>query len=225
MMEGIAVIDKPSGITSHDVVDRVRRILKMKRVGHAGTLDPLATGVLIILVGKSTRLFDSFVGFDKSYSATIQLGLKTLSADINGQVLSERPYQDVTRQKVEEALKKFTGHIEQVPPMVSAVKHKGERLYRLARKGVSVERPARKVRIDRLDLVRFESPFAEIVLDCSKGTYVRQVAEDVGEALGCGACITQIRRTRVGPFSLAEASKVEDFHAGLLKAWPAAAAA
>ncbi|NTV28483.1 MAG: tRNA pseudouridine(55) synthase TruB [Candidatus Omnitrophica bacterium] len=220
MTEGIAIIDKPSGMTSHDVVARVRRILKIKRVGHAGTLDPLATGVLVILVGKSTRLFDKFVAFDKAYSATMQLGLKTSSADINGEVLSTRPYEKVSRDMLEEAFKSFTGSIFQVPPMVSAVKHNGERLYKLARKGVAVERAPRSVRIDRLELLNFQSPFAEFILECSKGTYVRQVAEDVGELLGCGACITQIRRIKVGPFSIDKAVKLEDFNAGVLRDWP-----
>jgi tRNA pseudouridine55 synthase len=220
MNEGIAIIDKPSGMTSHDVVARVRRILKFKRVGHAGTLDPLATGVLVILVGRSTKLFDKFVAYDKSYSATMQLGLKTDSADINGEVLSVRPFEQVSREMIEEAFKTFTGSIEQIPPMVSAVKHNGERLYRLARKGVAVERAPRRVRIDRLDLLDFKSPFAEFMLECSKGTYVRQVAEDVGELLGCGACITQIRRLGVGPFSIDQAVKLEDFHAGFLRDWP-----
>jgi len=221
MTEGIAVLDKPSGMTSHDVVARVRRILKTKRVGHAGTLDPLATGVLIILVGKSTKLFDKFVAFDKAYSATMQLGLKTMSADIHGAVVETKPFSQITRKQVEDVLRTFTGTIDQVPPMVSAVKHKGERLYKLARKGIAVERPSRRVRIDKLEIVDFRSPFVEFVLDCSKGTYVRQVAEDVGEVLGCGACITQIRRTKVGPFDIDQAVKLEEFHAGLLRDWPA----
>jgi tRNA pseudouridine55 synthase len=221
MTEGIAIIDKPSGMTSHDVVARVRRILKTRRVGHAGTLDPLATGVLVILVGKSTKLFDKFVAFDKAYQATMQLGLKTVSADIHGEELLRRPFEQVTRAMVEAAFKGFTGAIDQVPPMVSAVKHKGERLYKLARKGVAVERTARRIRIDRLEMTDFRSPFVEFMLECSKGTYVRQVAEDVGECLGCGACITQIRRTKVGPFSIDQAVALEGFHAGFLRDWPA----
>jgi tRNA pseudouridine55 synthase len=222
MTEGIIVVDKPSGITSHDVVARVRRILRTKRVGHAGTLDPLATGVLVILVGPATKLFDKFVGFDKAYEATLQLGLKTLSADIKGDVLENRPFGHVTREGLVDAFKKFTGAIEQLPPMVSAVKHNGERLYRLARKGVVVERTPRKVQVNRLELVSFDSPYASFFLDCSKGTYVRQIAEDVGELLGCGACITAIRRTRVGTFTIDQAVSLEDLNAGHLRHWPAA---
>ena len=218
-MEGIIVVDKPSGMTSHDVVAIIRRKLKQKRVGHAGTLDPLATGVLVILVGPSTRLFDKFVAFDKGYGATLKLGVKTHSADIQGEVLLERPYDGVTRAMVEASFKKFTGVIDQVPPMVSAVKHKGERLYKLARQGITVERPARQIRIDKLDLISFEPPFVAFHLDCSKGTYVRQVAEDVGEDLGCGACITEIRRTKVGPFTINEAVKLDDVNETHLRAW------
>ena len=207
-MEGIIVVDKPSGMTSHDVVSRVRRCLNMKRVGHAGTLDPLATGVLIILVGNATKLFDKFVGFDKAYLATMLLGRKTRSADIQGETLEERPFAGIGQEDVEKAFTRFTGDIEQIPPMVSAVKYKGERLYKIARKGVTVEREPRKIRIDVLKVIEFSSPLVKFCLDCSKGTYVRQVAEDVGEVLGCGACITEIRRTKVGPFVIGDAVKL-----------------
>ena len=218
-MEGIIIVDKPSGMTSHDVVAKVRRILNTKRVGHAGTLDPLATGVLVILVGPATRLFDKFVGFDKAYLATMRLGLKTHSADIQGNVLEEKPFAGIDQKAVEKVFARFTGEIEQVPPMVSAVKHKGERLYKLARKGISVDRPARKIRIDVLKVVDFAPPCVQFFLDCSKGTYVRQVAEDVGDVLGCGACITEIRRTKVGPFTIESAVKLEDLNASHLQRW------
>lgn len=219
MTDGIIVVDKPSGMTSHDVVAIIRRKIRQKRVGHAGTLDPLATGVLVVLVGKSTCLFNKFVGFDKAYGATMKLGVKTHSADIQGDVLSERPFDHVTRAMVLASFTKFTGLIDQVPPMVSAVKHKGERLYKLARQGVSVERPARQVRVDKLDLLEFAPPLVKLFLACSKGTYVRQVAEDVGEDLGCGACITEIRRTQVGPFSINEAVKLDDVNETHIHPW------
>ncbi len=218
-MEGIIVVDKPSGMTSHDVVACVRRRLNMKRVGHAGTLDPLATGVLIILVGPATRLFDKFVSFDKAYQATMKLGLKTHSADIQGKTLEEKSFEGIDQQDVEKAFVQFTGEIEQVPPMVSAVKHKGERLYKLARRGLVVEREARKVRVDQLTVLDFSLPFVKFFLDCSKGTYVRQIAEDVGAVLGCGACITEIRRTKVGPFTIKEAVSLEEINANHLKRW------
>lgn len=222
-MEGIILVDKPTGMTSHDVVAVVRRKLKTKRVGHAGTLDPLATGLLVILVGPSTRLFDKFVGFDKEYLATMQLGLKTHSADIQGQVIEEKSYAGIERADVERAFGRFEGDIEQTPPMVSAVKHKGERLYKLARKGVTVERQPRKVRIDELKLLDFAPPFVKLRLACSKGTYVRQVAEDVGAVLGCGACITEIRRTKSGPFTIENAVKLEDLNESHLRRWTAPA--
>ncbi len=218
-LEGILVINKPGGITSHDVVSRVRRVFNMKQVGHAGTLDPLATGVLIILLGKSTKLFDKFVAFDKAYRATLKLGLKTTTADIMGKTLEEKSPEGIDQRKVEEVLKKFVGDIEQVPPMVSAVKHKGERLYKIARQGKEVERVARKVRINDLHVIKFDFPYVEFFMACSKGTYVRQLAEDVGEVLGCGACISQIERTRVGHFDIKDAVNLEDLNEGHIRSW------
>ncbi len=220
MMDGIIVVDKPSGMTSHDVVSRVRRKLNMRRVGHAGTLDPLATGVLIMLLGRSTKLFDKFVAFDKAYAATLKLGTQTTSADITGEVIEQKPFEYVSRENVENVLREFVGESEQMPPMVSAVKYKGERLYRLARKGIVVERPARKIRIDVLKLVDFQSPQVRFYLECSKGTYVRTLAEDVGVKLGCGACITQIERTKVGHFRLEDAVKLEDLNESHIRRWP-----
>lgn len=219
-MDGIIVVDKPSGMTSHDVVSRVRRKLNMRRVGHAGTLDPLATGVLIMLLGRSTKLFDKFVAYDKAYAATLKLGTQTASADITGAVIEQKPFEHILRESVENILSGFVGESEQMPPMVSAVKYKGERLYRLARKGIVVERPARKIRIDVLKLVDFQLPQVRFYLECSKGTYVRTLAEDVGVKLGCGACITQIERTKVGHFRLEDAVKLEDLNESHIRRWP-----
>jgi tRNA pseudouridine55 synthase len=219
-MEGVIVVNKPPGITSHDVVGFIRRKFKMRRVGHAGTLDPLATGVLVMLLGKSTKLFDRFVAFDKSYRATLRLGTKTTTADIMGQVIEEKPFSGITRSRVEEVFRCFVGDIEQKPPMVSAVKHQGQRLYKIAREGKSVERTARKVHVDEVRLLSFALPEVEFFMACSKGTYVRQLAEDVGEVLGCGACISQIERTRVGPFDIKDAVKLEDLHEGHVRSWP-----
>jgi len=219
-MEGVIVVNKPPGITSHDVVGFIRRKFKMRRVGHAGTLDPLATGVLVMLLGKSTKLFDRFVAFDKSYRATLRLGTKTTTADIMGQVIEEKPFSGITRSRVEEVFKGFVGDIEQKPPMVSAVKHQGQRLYKIAREGKSVERVARKVRVDEVRLLSFALPEVEFFMACSKGTYVRQLAEDVGEVLGCGACISQIERTKVGPFDIKDAVKLEDLNEGHIRSWP-----
>lgn len=218
-MEGILIVNKPVGITSHDVVDFVRGKFHMRRVGHAGTLDPLATGVLIVLLGKSTKLFERFVAFDKSYRATLRLGLKTTTADIMGKTIVERPTENINCFQVEEVFKKFTGDIEQTPPMVSAVKHKGERLYKMAWKGQQVERTPRQVCINDLKVLRFASPDVEFFMSCSKGTYVRQLAEDVGEVLGCGACIVQIERTRVGHFDIKDAVSLENLNESHVRPW------
>ncbi len=217
--EGIVVINKPAGITSHDVVARVRRVFKMKKVGHAGTLDPLATGVLVILLGKSTKLSDQFIGFDKAYRATLRLGIKTASADIMGQELERKSYDGIDASSVAQVFLKFLGDIEQLPPMVSAVKHQGERLYKLAREGKTVERTARKVRIDELRVLGSQLPDVEFYMACSKGTYVRQLAEDVGDVLGCGACISQIERVKVGPFDIKDAVRLEDLNEGHIRNW------
>jgi len=219
-MEGVIVVNKPPGITSHDVVGFIRRKFKMRRVGHAGTLDPLATGVLVMLLGKSTKLFDRFVAFDKSYRATLRLGTKTSTADIMGHVIEEKPFSGITRSRVEEVFRGFVGDIEQKPPMVSAVKHQGQRLYKIAREGKSVERAVRKVRVNEVRLLSFALPEVEFFMACSKGTYVRQLAEDVGEVLGCGACISQIERTKVGSFDIKDAVKLEDLHEGHVRSWP-----
>lgn len=208
-LHGILVINKPSGITSHDVVDIVRRKFKMKQVGHAGTLDPLATGVLVVLVGQATKLFNKFSSFDKAYMATMTLGIKTDTADIKGTVIAQKPYDGVTQEQVERIFKKFLGEIDQVPPMVSALKHKGKRLYQLARKGIEVEREARRVKIHTLKLLEFALPKIQFLLECSKGTYVRKIAEDVGGLLGCEACISQIHRIKVGPFVIEQAVELD----------------
>jgi tRNA pseudouridine55 synthase len=218
-MEGIVLVNKPAGITSHDVVDSVRRTFNMRRVGHAGTLDPMATGVLVILLGGSTKLFDKFVAFDKTYRATLRLGLKTTTADIMGQTLQERTYEGIDEDAVKNVFTQFTGNIEQKPPMVSAVKHRGERLYKIARLGLEVERAARHVRIDELRILRCHPPDVEFLMSCSKGTYVRQLAEDAGEVLGCGACISQIERTKVGPFDIKDAVTMEKLNEGHILKW------
>ncbi len=217
--EGIVVINKPVGITSHDVVARVRRVFKMRKVGHAGTLDPLATGVLVVLLGRSTKLSDQFVAFDKSYRATLRLGLKTTSADIMGQEIERKSYEGIDADKVAQVFLQFMGDIKQKPPMVSAVKHQGERLYKLAREGKQVEREARNVRIDELRVLSSSLPDVEFFMSCSKGTYVRQLAEDVGDVLGCGACISQIERVKVGPFELKDAIRLEDLNEGHIRNW------
>lgn len=218
-MEGIIVVNKPDGITSHDVVERVRRKLGMKKVGHAGTLDPLATGVLIMLLGRSTKLFNKFVDFDKAYRATFILGLTTDSADINGKILGRDESSHITKKHIEDAFYTFLGETLQVPPMVSAVKYRGKKLYEFARKGIVVDRQPRTIRITRLDLEEFNPPEVKFYLECSKGTYVRQLAEDIGKKLGCGACISKIQRTKVGLFSIDQAVSIEELNESHIRNW------
>ncbi len=219
MINGILIVNKPMGLTSHDVVKEVRRKFKMRQVGHAGTLDPLATGILIMLLGKTTKLFNKFVGLDKAYRATLVLGTTTDSADIQGKVMKTLPYEHVTRVRAEEVFKKFTGEMNQIPPMVSAIKRQGKKLYQLARKGIEVKREARKIKVHCLRLEGFHPPHVEFYLECSKGTYVRQLAEDIGKDLGCGACIAQIERTRVGSFTMEEAVNIEDIDESHIRHW------
>ncbi len=216
---GIVVLNKPSGMTSHDVVARVRRIFKMKRVGHSGTLDPLATGVLVILLGKSTKLFGKFETFDKAYKATMIFGQKTTTADIQGKITQQLPFEHLTQEQIEKTLKEFVGDTEQIPPMVSAVKLNGKRLYELARKGIEVAREPRKIRIDKLDLIDFNMPRVKFYLECSKGTYVRKLAEDVAEKLGTVACIAQIERAKVGPFTIDQAIDLENLNETHIQNW------
>jgi tRNA pseudouridine55 synthase len=219
MKQGILLVDKPVGMTSHDVVSRVRRKLHIKKVGHAGTLDPLATGLLIILVGQATKLFDKLSGHDKAYRSTLILGRTTDTGDIQGRVLREEGAAHITDGRIREVFGTFLGELMQFPPMYSAVRHKGKKLYELARKGVTVEREARPIRVDRLEIENIENPQVEFYLECSKGTYVRQLAVDIGEQLGCGACISRIQRTKIGSFDLNDAVSLDEIDESHIKSW------
>ena len=202
---GFLVVDKPRGWTSHDVVDAARRWLGTRRVGHLGTLDPLATGVLPLAVREATKLAPFVEDRGKSYAGAIRLGLETDTLDAEGSVLRrhEGPHPDEAA--VREALAEFIGDIEQVPPMFSAVKHAGVPLHRIAREGREVERAPKQVHIERLVLVKYAPPHVEIEVDCSTGTYVRVLAADLGARLGCGAHLAGLRRTRSGPFRIQQA--------------------
>lgn len=215
--EGIMLVNKPQGITSHDVVDIVREKLKMKKIGHAGTLDPLAQGLLVILAGKSTKLFSKFVTFDKEYTGILKLGEVTTTGDSQGQVIKQVDCGYVTKEMLEEVFSAFKGQIEQIPPMVSALRVGGKRLYRLARKGIVVERKPRIIQIYSLELLRVDLPFVEFYVHCSKGTYVRKLAEDIGDKIGCGGHMTKINRLSIGPFKLDEAVNLEDINESYLR--------
>jgi len=201
VIEGVLNIDKPDGITSHDVIYQIRRVAGLRRVGHAGTLDPLATGVLLVCLGRATRLVEYLVGQPKTYEAAIRLGQSTNTYDAEGDVVAERPL-TFTPTDVTHALAQFRGDIEQVPPMYSAIKKDGQPLYKLARRGEKVELEPRPVTIYELDMLAFEPPILKLRVTCSSGTYIRSLAHDLGEVLGCGGHITALRRTAVGNFSL-----------------------
>jgi tRNA pseudouridine55 synthase len=201
-MDGILVVDKPAGMTSHDVVDFIRRHFKIEKAGHAGTLDPAATGVLVILIGKATKLSSGLTSGDKEYEATLTLGKRTDSGDAEGKVLSESDTAGITEEEIRQAFKSFEGEIEQVPPMVSALRHKGKRLYQLARKGKEVPREPRRVHIKELRIKRVEVPEVDFSVTCSKGTYIRKLCDDIGDKLGCGGHLSYLRRTRAGEFTL-----------------------
>ncbi|PLX84749.1 MAG: tRNA pseudouridine(55) synthase TruB [Desulfuromonas sp.] len=216
-MHGLLVIDKPRGLSSHDVVRQVRRVLKTRKVGHGGTLDPLATGVLPVAVGEGTRILQFLLEGDKAYRATFKLGEVTSTQDSDGELVESRPLDGVTQEAVGKACRRLVGTISQVPPMYSALKHNGVPLYRLARQGVEVERKARQVEIHQLDLVEVDLPFVTIEVTCSKGTYVRTLVHDIGADLGCGAHLTALRRIQSGPFSESDSvplGEIQDWEPG-----------
>jgi len=208
--DGVLLVDKPAGLTSHDVVDRIRRHFGFDKVGHCGTLDPAATGLLIIVLGKATKLQDRLMADDKTYEGTMKLGVTTDSQDADGAVLAEKPVPPLTAAELETVLAKFRGDIQQIPPMVSAKKVGGVALYKLARKGKTVEREPRNVHIYDLRVLNLNLPFVEIRVTCTKGTYVRTICHDIGEALGCGAHLASLRRTRSGPLDIKDAHRLED---------------
>ena len=203
-MDGILNFNKPQGWTSHTAVAFVRRTIRQRRVGHAGTLDPLATGVLLICIGQATRVSEYLMASTKVYLARLQLGVTTDTYDSQGQVTATQPV-NVSTALIQAALQQFTGEINQVPPMYSALKRQGKRLYELARRGIEVERPARKVRIDHIIAHQVELPEMAIQVQCSSGTYIRSLAHDIGQALGCGAHMTALVRQSSGAFCVEQA--------------------
>ncbi len=209
-MDGVLNLNKPKGPTSHDMVNRVRAVTHVRRVGHAGTLDPLATGVLVICIGRATRIVEYLMPGRKVYRADLRLGVTTDTYDAAGKVTSTAPVKS-TRAQVEAALAPFRGAIEQVPPMYSAVKHQGEPLYRLARRGVQVEREPRPVEIFELTMEAWNPPDCTLKIICSSGVYVRTLAHDLGQALGCGAHLTGLTRLASGDFRLADSVSIEEF--------------
>lgn len=203
-MNGIVVVDKPQDWTSQDVTARLRRVFNTRRIGHGGTLDPMATGVLPVFVGRATRGVEFFEHAEKTYEAVLRLGIMTDTEDMTGMVLEKRPV-SVTEEAFLEILPRFRGKIQQVPPMYSALKVNGQKLVDLARKGREVARQPREIEIFQLDCLEFSGETAHLRIRCSKGTYIRTLCKDLGEALGCGGCMEQLRRISAGEYTIAEA--------------------
>ncbi|MCK6579620.1 MAG: tRNA pseudouridine(55) synthase TruB [Anaerolineae bacterium] len=209
MIFGFLNIDKPRGMTSHDVVNHIRRIIRTRQVGHAGTLDPMATGVLIICAGAATRLSDYVMSDTKAYRAVVRLGVETDTYDADGKVLAEADASAISRQQVEDALAGFRGDILQTPPAFSAIKRGGKKLYELARQGKAIELPPRPISIFSLEIVEWGPPQVTLNVVCSAGTYIRSIAHDLGAALGVGAHLTGLTRTASGGFQLAQATPLD----------------
>lgn len=211
---GVLLVDKEPGMTSHDVVAIARKSLDMKKIGHCGTLDPMATGLLMLVVGRATKIQDLLMSEDKEYVGTLTLGATTSTQDAEGEVVEEREVGDVDEEKVRAAFDRFTGKFEQIPPMVSAIKKDGVPLYKLARKGKEVKRDPRPVYVTSYEIDRMETPEIGFTVNCSKGFYVRTYAHDIGQELGCGAHLSALRRTRSGKFTLERAVKISDLKNG-----------
>lgn len=203
-MNGIVIIDKPQQWTSQDVVSKLRGVLHTKRIGHGGTLDPMATGVLPVFVGRATRGVEFFEHAEKTYEAVLRLGVVTDTEDIFGTVLEENPV-SVTKEQLEKVLEKFRGEIQQIPPMYSAIKINGQKLCDLARKGKEVQRPPRTITVFTLECLDFSGDKAHLRVHCSKGTYIRTLCKDIGQALGCGGCMESLRRVKAGAYTIDEA--------------------
>jgi tRNA pseudouridine55 synthase len=212
-VRGLLLLDKPTGITSHTAVRRAARLLGGARTGHAGTLDPLASGLLLVGLGNATRLLEFLVGLDKTYRAVIRLGEMRDTLDREGKILETRPVEGVTPGRVAETLGAFRGEIEQLPPLHSAIKDRGVPLHRRVRRGEEVTVSPRRVRIDRIDLLGLDGPELSVEVACSSGTYIRSLARDIGERLGTGACLWELRRTACGPFSVEDAVTLEQLDA------------
>ena len=204
-LDGAVLIDKPAGPTSHDIVDAVRRRFQLKKVGHCGTLDPNATGLLMLVLGRATKLSDKFIASDKVYEGTVKFGETTDSYDADGELMASLPVPLLTLAELNELAASFQGDLMQLPPMVSAVKQGGVPLYKLARKGIEVERKPRLIHIYKFQFSTYEEPFGKFEITCTKGTYVRSLAHELGQKVGCGAHLSALRRLAAGHFKVADA--------------------
>jgi len=210
-MQGVIFVDKPAGMTSFDVIARLRRITQIRKIGHAGTLDPFATGLLIICISRlATKFIDEFARLNKTYTAILKLGEKTDTADIEGRIIEVRNVPDNIDENIEGVLTSFLGEIDQVPPQFSAIKKDGVRLYKTARKGVQIDVESRKVYINSLSFINYQKPYIEFKATVSKGTYIRSLGEDIAAKLGTVGHLTELRRDSIGPFSVINALRLED---------------
>jgi len=207
---GILIVDKPSQATSHDIVDFIRKKFKIRKVGHAGTLDPVATGLLVMLLGSSTRRANGFINDDKEYDCLLRLGIRTDTQDLEGKIVSEEDPSNILQKDIEKIFNSFLGPQEQTPPMYSAVKHKGRKLYELAREGKVIERKPRYIKIYELKISHIKLPDVKFRVHCSKGTYIRQLCSDIGDSLGCGGYMHSLRRERSGRFSIEDALDINE---------------
>lgn len=216
-VDGVLLLDKPVGLSSNQALQQAKRLYMAAKAGHTGSLDPFATGLLPVCFGEATKFSHYLLDADKTYSATLCLGATSTTGDTEGDIVATGEV-NVTREQFERALQTFVGEIDQVPPMYSALKHQGKALYEYARAGVDIERPARTITIHRVRLLELAVPYARIEVSCSKGTYIRTLAEDIGKALGCGAYLTQLRRLATGSFDLSKAVTLEQLEAMSLDA-------
>ncbi len=207
---GVLLVDKPQGMTSHDIVARMRRVFRIKKIGHAGTLDPMATGLLLVLVGKATKVSQFLMSMSKEYTGTVKLGEETDSQDADGEIVATKPVPELTQADVEKEIATFMGDQYQTPPMFSAKKINGQKLYKLARQGKTVERPPSVIHISRYDITDFSLPEISFIVGSSKGAYIRTLAHDLGERLGCGGHLNELRRTAVGKFRIEDANTLEE---------------
>ena len=215
VLDGVLLLDKPEGLSSNHALQRARRSLDARKAGHTGTLDPFATGLLICCFGRATKICGPMLNADKTYEATLRFGEETDSGDLTGHVVSSAPagFDGVARESLAQVLPEFTGEIEQIPPMYSALKRDGKPLYEYARQGIELERAPRKVTIYRLELLECDGMQARLLVECSKGTYIRTLAQDIGRRLGCYAHLQALRRTAVGPFDIADSTGLEALQA------------
>lgn len=212
-INGILLVDKPQGLTSHDVVDFVRKKFNIKKVGHCGTLDPIATGLLVILLGNATKLASSYLNDDKKYLCTMKLGEITDTQDAEGKIVTKKNFEGITKDEINKVIKSFEGDGEQIPPMVSAKHYRGVRLYTLARQGFEVKRFPKKISIYSIKVLAIDLPFVEFIMQSSKGTYIRTLCHDIGGRLGCGAHMHSLRRLASGRFKIEDAHTLEKLKA------------